>query len=56
MRTTEYLRRSEARIARAEAACHATILRALHRVLSVLRREQTEYAIRMDRAKRGVRR
>ena len=56
MRTKEYVRKSKARIARAEADCHATVLRALDRVLTVLNRERTEWVVRRDRLRRGVRR
>ena len=48
-------RESMKRIARAEADCNATILRAFQKVLNVLHREYNEAAIRRDRKRRGVR-
>lgn len=54
MRTEERIKQSKRRIARAEAECHATVLRAINRCLRVLERERTEYIIAMDRKKRGV--
>lgn len=43
------------RVERAEAECHATILRAFNRVLTVLHRERDEMLIRRDRKRRGLR-
>lgn len=56
MRKVEYLRKANARVARGEAECHATILRAADKFRRVLQREITELVIRMDREKRGIRR
>ena len=56
MRKEEYIRKSKARIARAEADCNATILRAFDKLMRVLQREATEMRIQMDRANKGVRR
>lgn len=56
MRKRDYIRKVQRRIARAEAECHATILRAFDRCLRVLERERTEMYVRMDRWRRGVRR
>lgn len=55
MRKTEYIRRANRRIARAEAEANAAITRAFHRVLRVLEREKTEYAIYLDRLKKRIR-
>lgn len=49
MRTKEDERRTLARIKRAEDAAHATIARALDRVIHALQREKTEYVIRKAR-------
>ena len=43
------------RIARAEAECNATILRAFGRMLAILHREYDEALIRRDRKRKGVR-
>ena len=48
-------RESMKRIARAEADCNATVLRAFHKVLTVLQREYNEALIRRDRKRKGVR-
>lgn len=42
------------RVARAEADCNATILRAFDKLMRVLERERTEARIRLDRKRRGV--
>jgi len=52
MRDRDYVRGAQRRIARAEAECHATILRAFDKVLRVLNREVTERRIRLDRSAR----
>ena len=49
MRKREYQRAMMRRIAKAEAASHAAILRAFRRVLETLKREETEYLIYLDR-------
>ncbi len=50
LKTDEKWRRASARrIARAEATANATVNRAIHRVLAVLRREESEWKIRLDR-------
>lgn len=56
MRKAEYIRKAKARIARAEAQCNATVLRAFTKFLRVLERERTEMIVRMDRERKGVRR
>ncbi len=48
-RLTDAERRSIGRVQRAEDLAHATILRALTRVLAVLEREKTEATIRSSR-------
>src|SRR5262245_37018097 len=54
MRKAEYLRAAKRRIARAEADCNATVLRAFDKFMNVLARERTEIIVRMDREKKGV--
>lgn len=49
MRKIDYIRGAQRRVARAEAECHATILRAFDKCLRVLNRELTEMRIRKDR-------
>lgn len=56
MRKQERERAAKRRIARAEAECNATILRAFNKVLRVLEREKVEHLIAMDRAHKKVRR
>ena len=56
MRKADYIRKAKARIARAEADCNATVLRAFEKFMRVLERERTEMIVRMDREKKGVRR
>lgn len=55
MRKTEYIRRAERRIARAEAETDAAIRRAIHRMLTVLEREKAEYEIYLNRLKKRIR-
>ena len=56
MRKADYIRKARARVARAEAECNATILRAFDKLVRVLQREATDMRIRLDRENRGVRR
>lgn len=56
MRKAEYIRSALRRVARAEAGCNATVLRAFEKLMRVLERERTEMTIRSDREKKGVRR
>lgn len=54
MRKTEYIRRAERRIARAEAQTDATMRRAIDRMIWVLEREKTEYQIYANRLKKRI--
>jgi hypothetical protein len=54
MRKRDYLRKVKGRIARAEAECNATVLRAFDKFMRVLERERTEIIVRMDRERHGV--
>jgi hypothetical protein len=49
-----YIRQQNKRVARAESDCHATIIRAIAKMLRLLHAERAEVAVRMDRAARGV--
>ena len=52
MRTRDYLRKTNRRIARAESDANATIMRAFDRVLRLLEHERTELLIHRDRGRR----
>lgn len=54
MKKTQRQSQVERRIARAEADCNATVLRAFDRLLRVLERERTEWTIYLDRKKKKV--
>ena len=56
MRQSDYERQTLRRIARAEAECHATVLRAFDRLMRVLERERTNAVVRATRKRLGVQR
>jgi len=54
VRKADRIKKVQQRVARAEADCNATVLRAFDRLMRVLERERTECLIRIDRERKRV--